>query len=318
MRSATERQVCVLRGSCAALALAIVCLAAGRVYAQQVPIEIADEHIQGPDKDQSNREGVYLNDSFEAREILREARDFVARMDWPAAVEKMHHALVDFGHTVIDRGDGTFVSIEQFVNHEIARWPAEGLSAYREATEPAAQKMLSQAMGRLDVEALTTVLGRYFSTASAVLAADALAEIHLECGRPAQARMIYERLAKMHPDRERRKNQWLSKLAICRALAGEVEAADALLEREGRSVQQHALDWKGGRSVTYSVVREIEADALSAEPRAPQQAWPTYAGNPSRTFTPRTDIVPTAPLWTFDDFSPSTLSGADGYFQSSS
>ena len=318
MRSATERQACVLCGSCAALALAVVCLFAGRASAQQVPIEIADEHIQEPDKNQSNREGVYLNDSFEAREIIREARDFVARMDWPAAVEKMHQALVDFGHTVIDRGDGTSISIERFVNHEVARWPAEGLSAYRKAVEPAAQKLLSEARGRLDVEALTTVLGRYFSTESAIPAADALAEIHLESGRPAQARMIYERLAKMHPDRDRLKNQWLSKLAICRALAGEVEAADALLEREGPSVQQHALDWKGGRSAAYSIVREIEADALSAEPRPPRQAWPTYAGNPSRSFTPRTNIVPTAPLWTFDDFSPSTLSGADGYFQSSS
>ena len=318
MHSATERQACVFCGSRAALALAVVCLIAGRVSSQQVPIEIADEHIQKSDKDQSEREGVYLNDSFEAREIVREAHDFVARTDWPAAVEKMHQALVDFGHTVIDRGDGTFVSIEQFVNYEVARWPAEGLSAYREAVEPAAQRLLSEAMARLDVEALTILLGRYFSTETAIPAADTLAEIHLESGRPAQARMIYERLAKTHPDRERLKIEWLSKLAICRALAGEVEAADALLEREGRLVQQHALEWKGGQSVTYSVVREIEADALSAEPPAPQQSWPTYAGDPSRTFTPRTDIVPTAPLWTFDNFSPSTLSGADGYFQSSS
>ncbi len=318
MGSATERQAHVRRGFRTALTVAALCLVAGQLSAQQGPFELADPPHQDADKERSKREGVYLNDSFEAREIIREARDFVARTDWPAAVEKMHRALVDFGHMVIDRGDGTFVSIEQFVNHEIARLPAEGLSAYRKAVEPAAQQMLSEAMARIEVETLTTVLGRYFSTKSAILAADALAEIHLESGRPAQARIIYERLTEMHPDRERLKNEWLSKLAICRALAGEVEAADTLLEKEGRPVQQHVLDWKGGRSAAYSVIREIEADALSAEPHVPPQAWPTYAGDPSRTFTPRTDIVPTAPLWTFDDFAPSTLSGADGYFQSSS
>ena len=75
-------------------------------------------------------------------------------------------------------------------SNEVARWPAEGLRAYRKAVEPAAQKLLSEARGRLDIDALTTVLGRYFSTESAIPAAVALAEIHLESGRPAQARMI--------------------------------------------------------------------------------------------------------------------------------
>ena len=84
------------------------------------------------------------------------------------------------------------------------------------------------------------------------------------------------------------------------------------------ALHQRLFMWKGGSSFAKSIVQEIEANLALGEVAQPQTDWPTICGNFSRTLIPRSAVAPTAPLWTFDAFAPSTLSGADGYFQSSS
>ncbi len=294
------------------------CLLVAYVRAQDLPVEIAHERPNHQSEGRLGREGVYLDDSFEANELIREALESAKRRDWQLAINKLDQAFKQYGRKVIESGDGIYISVPSFINMEIPKWPLEGLSAYRRRFEPAAQRLFEEALDHLDLEKITELFGYYYCTATAIQAADILAQAHLENGRFGEARSIYERLIETHPDRDKFRPEWQSKLAVCQALSGNNEAANARLAKAGRPLQQYLLDWKGGKSFTQSIVQEIEANPIASAAAWPPTDWPTFAGNSSRTLIPRTDVAPTAPLWTFDEFTPSSLSGADGYFQSSS
>lgn len=288
------------------------------LQSQDLPVEIAFDQAETKDPNQRSHNGVYLDDSLEATEIIAEVFEKAAERNWQVAIDKLELVFRQFGRKVISAGDGIYLSIPRFVHQEIVRWPAEGLSAYRRRFEPAAEKIFEEALRDLDPEKLAEVFGHYYCTTIAIRAGDMLAQVYLESGRFGAARKIFERLIATHPQRGEMRAEWQTKLAICRAFSGDVEAASTFLKQADDALHQRLFLWKGGRSFAQSMLQEIEANLALGETARPQTDWPTIGGNFSRTLIPRSDVAPTAPLWTFDAFAPSMLSGADGYFQSSS
>ena len=189
---------------------------------EEVPIELQD--IPVPESQDGSRahEGVYLNDSFEAEGLLQEASEHAAAADWNTALDKLDHVLKQYERRVIGSGDATYISVRRFLNAEIARWPAKGLSAYRKRYEPIAKSLLTQSVEDHDEEKLWEVLGHYFCTTSAVRAADLLSQMLLEQGRLGEARSIFERLLADHPDRQQFIREWQAKQAVYQALSGRI------------------------------------------------------------------------------------------------
>ena len=293
-------------------------LVVSSVRGQELPIELQD--IPVPELRDGNRahEGVYLDDSFEAESLLQEASEHAAAADWNTALDKLDRTLKQYERKVIASGDAAYISVRRFVHAQIARWPADGLRAYRKRYEPAAKSLLAQAVEDHDEEKLWDVFGHYFCTASAVQAADLLSQMLLEQGRLGETRSIFDRLLADHPDRQRFMQEWRAKQAVYQALSGRVEQAKTHLHDTEHPIADYAMEWRGGRTVVQNILEEIEANPILESDSADVRGWPTFGGNASRTLLPRSNISPTAPLWTFDRFAPSTLSGADGYFQSSS
>lgn len=293
-------------------------LAIGQAHAQEVPGDLQRPAPQPPVEGQAHLQGVYLDDSFEANELIGEVREAVHRKDWGQAVVKVQRLLQEFERKIISWDDGIYISIRDFINREVAAWPAEGLVAYRGYFEPIARGAFDEAIQGRDAVALADTFERYFCTATAIRAGDTLAQIHIEQGHFAPAQAIYERLLAAHPDADINNLEWQSRLAVCLALAGKGDAASELLLRAGRPLEQHLINWKGRHEPCASVIAEIEGNPVSVAVPAATTEWPMFGGDGTRNLLPQMGALPTAPLWTFDGFTPSTLARAEGYFQSSS
>ncbi len=259
--------------------------------------------------------GVYVNDSFEADELLREAEGHIARQEWSAALSEYDQALDQFGTKVMSADNGAYINIREAINRRIARWPPAGLAVYRAEHESAAARAVDQARRALDADALADIVSRDYCTAAAAEAADLLAEIRLEQGQFGAAARIYGKLVADHPDVQHRP-LWTAKQALALALQGRTDPAAALLAEGGDAVRSLKLDWRGGRSFVPSIIQEVAANPLVAIDDAPSESWPTFGGNSRRDGVSDCDVIPTAPLWVFEDFAPVTLSDAEGYFQS--
>jgi len=296
--------------------------------AQQLPAEI-QENPPIPDlRPEAHQQGVYLNDSFEAKELLSLARNHVQKREWDQAIAKLEETYERCAGKVMKIDDGIYTSVVHKINLEIASWPAEGLASYCARFEDIARKAHAEALQERDWEKLGHVIAHYYCTTSGLQACHSLAELYIEDGKFGSAHAIYQQLLTSHPDRMQHTLELQSKQAICLALQGKATRADNLLVSGGTSLEQHPITWQGQVVPCQQVVAEIEAMPLKLTTDYPAQPlsstsgiednWPTFAGNSQRNAVPELDELPTAPLWFFRDFSPTTLSRGDSYFQNSS
>ena len=171
------------------------------VNAQDPPAELGQVQPALNADDQPPPDGVYLNDSFEADELLKDALESAARHDWRSAMDKLNQVLQEHGHQVVALEPNLYIGISDHVNRQIADWPAEGLDAYRQRYEQTAGDLYRQAAQALDISALSRVYHGFFCTAAATRAGSTLAETHLEAGRFGEAKKIFLQLLDRHPDR---------------------------------------------------------------------------------------------------------------------
>ncbi len=266
-------------------------------------------------------EGVYLDDSFEAAELLTSARAAAERSDWPLALEHISELLRNHDSKVVSTDDKLFTSVVREAMAMIAAWPEPGLAAYQDLFEPAARSALGSAEARMDPGQLARIIDTYFCTSVALDAASMLAEMHFDAGDFERAAALYARLLSEHPQRSIVADDLQARLAVAIAAGGDAALSYQYLETVGTRIGDVELPWKGTRATCRSIIESFEDSPIAPRGGSHRQAdvfWPMFGGSARHARIPDMPALPSAPLWIFEGFNPTTLDHQDGFFQGSS
>src|SRR2546423_9516853 len=142
-------------------------------------------------------EGVYVRDSAVAAEKMALAFRLEHLQEWSKAADVYQELLQQYADRVTPSDDRDqriyqYTSVAIAVQQKLAKWPREGVDAYRNKYETEATGMLEQAGN--DPSALHKIVAQYFITDSARQAAIKLIDADMENGDFASAAWMGDRL----------------------------------------------------------------------------------------------------------------------------
>ena len=220
------------------LATCVVCFHAA--YAQE------DQPPPLPDQPPS----VYVKDSGVAVERLALAARLERQKDWDKAADVYQDIATKFADRLIaskqdERGQPTqYVSAARVVQDQLAKWPAEGLAAYRRRFEDVARDLFNSE----DPTASAKLLSLYFLTDAGRDAALRDASVDFERGDFAAAAALGGRLLDTHPGLAADRPRVLLQTGLAEHLAGQNDQAVKRLD-ELRNKFPDALARAGGTDV---------------------------------------------------------------------
>jgi outer membrane protein assembly factor BamB len=253
---------------------------------------------------------------------LEQARALAAARNWDEAVD-IYRELAD-GKTdrVVALGDGRFVNLRTYCQLELARLPAEALSAYRRRVDPLAERSYREGLAARDEQQLNRVVEELFCSSWGDDVLLALGDLALERADYDGARRRWEQISPqlrdpsgrslwqaLHgidlnarwPEVDRRWHtrkgppDWLAypdstidladiraRLIVASIRAGELDRAAFELEAF-RHWHPDATGQIGGQEGPYvAALEKLLASAREWKPIPPQSDWPTFAGAQTR------------------------------------
>lgn len=175
-------------------------------------------------------QGVAVRDSLEAIKKLEDARRMERLRDWNKAADWYQEVIEKYGQYVVPSGTDDkgnirqYTGIERPVQEQLAKWPKEGLDAYRNRYGAIANTLLQNA-GRDDRESLSRILKLYFVTDAGKVAGIRLIDLLLETGEFAEAARIGDRLFEWHPNLNSERPRVLFRTALAYHLSGDATKA---------------------------------------------------------------------------------------------
>lgn len=232
-------------------------------------------------------QGVYVRDSTIAVEKFALASRMERLKEWDKAADALQELVEKYTDRVVpsqkDAKDVIYqyTSVTRAVHEQLAKWPAEGLEAYRARYESVARTLLDQQPD--DLTNLNRVYTRYFPTDTGKVAAIQLIDRHFESGEFPAAAWTGDRLLKLHPFLNEDRPLVLYRTALAYHLSGDDGSAKPLLE-ELKTKHPDASGTIQGKETPLSPTLEKElsskvpiANAVGAD------SWPTIGGSPSRS-----------------------------------
>jgi outer membrane protein assembly factor BamB/TolA-binding protein len=293
----------------------VLAIALGTARAQEINAENPAPGFQAS----TQFPDVYLNDSFQANESIRRAKRLEQADRWDQAARLYRKVAADFGDHLMRIEDDLFVSVGDFVNRQLAAWPARGIDIYRQLYEDQAAEKLDDAANRTDLRALISLFEAYFCTNAAANAGDLAAQLALEAGNFSLAVEIYEKLLTRHPLHVKAPADVTAKLAVAHAWAGRRDQADALITPLTLENPDLRISWMGKDRPPDEIFDMVTGGVQPATDTIDTFSWPTFAGNVQRNRQIASNARAGAPLWSFDQFSPASLAGeenkSDGTFR---
>ena len=257
----------------------------------------------GPDvatRADSDYPDIYINDSFEAGEMLEAARRLGARRRWDEAARLLDRAVVKYDDKLIRRAPDCYGPVADRVVDLIGSWPPDGLAVYRGLFEAQARREFEATSGTHDTGMLWDLLDRYYCTAVGIEIADTLAQLSIEAGTFARAGAIYQKLLRDHPDVRASPGEIVGRLAVVSALAGDAETARWWTERAAAATLNPTLRWMGQVRPLDEVVEGVLSERPGeARPEGPFE-WPTFGGGSDRNGAVDFRVDEAASLWRFD------------------
>src|SRR5258706_4375216 len=149
-------------------------------------------------------QNVTVNDSSEARKDIETARGMERQKEWNKAagwyqevLEKYRTRVVAWKadpRNVINRYRGIVYQVQE----SLAKWPPDGINAYRARYEGTAAGLLEAATPG-DYNTLNAILEKYFITEAAKVAGLKLIDLHMEAGEFDAAARVGELLLDWYP-----------------------------------------------------------------------------------------------------------------------
>jgi outer membrane protein assembly factor BamB len=268
-----------------------------------------DPSIVEQSNDRDTPVGVTVPDSPGAVERLDQAAEKERQKQWGVAADYYREAVTKFAGRVVpvevDRPRKTFryAGVAAVVQERIAKWPPEGLTAYRNRFGPAAADKLAAA-GRGDWAALNEIFYDDFVTDAGKAAGLRLMDAYGEAGDFAAAAAVGDRLLALHPMLGADRATIVFRTALADHWGGDDSAANGRLG-ELRQSDPKAIGTVGGRDV---VLVDALASAMAVVPPRPAEdpsaadTYPSFGGPGGRgdisPSTARPDASPNPVLLT--------------------
>jgi outer membrane protein assembly factor BamB len=235
--------------------------------------------------DTSGPAGVSVPESPGARELLDKARDKEVQKQWKTAAEFYQDALNKYSSRVVpitrdpDKGTYFYSGIAPIVQERISKWPAEGLTVYRNLYGPTAADLLSSAPPGENA-ALRNIFWNYFVTDAGKSAGLRLIDADLEAGDFNGAAWIGNRLLMLHPLLTADRGMITYRTALAFKWAGDSQQAQSLLNQ----LKQQSPNDIGSIGGKDMLLVDALASALAAPAPVPTtrptdaDTYPAYGG----------------------------------------
>ncbi len=187
-----------------------------------------------------------------AASALKQAMSAVANRDWTGAAHALQQVFDRYPMAFAKSGE-VYRGARAWAAQVLAAAPQELREEYERLYGPSGEEALRQALATGDRKGLLDVVRSFEGTAAGLRAAATLADDAIQRGRPAEARLLLMRLARLHPDAARQD-------AIRRRL---------LLA----AARDHA---EGGPAPSAEDPRAAPAATV------PDESWPMLGGNAAR------------------------------------
>jgi len=247
---------------------------------------------------------TYVDDSFEAEELLKEVGSLAKSGEWAKASALVQRLFASHGRHLVRVDDRSYRNLVYHLNDVVAGWSAAGRAVYRELHDGAGRRALELALGgsARDLDGVLEVLDRYFCTSAGREIADAAYELALESGEFAAARRICLRMVRAHPDRDAFGGVYCARLAVVAAMSGCDEKATqwvrAHVERGGTG----RIRWAGRERALSSLVESLASEARAVADARDGLEWPTFGGSGRRDRAASWSQGRSTRLWRFDGF----------------
>jgi outer membrane protein assembly factor BamB len=236
-----------------------------------------------------SNQGVFVRDSAGAIEKLALADRMERLRQWDTAADVLQEIIAKYPDRVVPTKTDErnriikYTSVTYAVQERLAKWPADGLVAYKARFEPAAQALLDQA-GRDDIASLHKAFSLYFATDAGKAAGLRLIDAYLESGDASAAAWLADRLLTLHPNLQPdERASVLFRAAFAHHLAGD---RDLALQR-AKDLQTQFANATGtvrGKDVPLAAALQDVLQQPRPEVRAASaDSWPTFGGGPSRS-----------------------------------
>jgi outer membrane protein assembly factor BamB len=228
--------------------------------------------------------GISIPDSPGAADQLQKAKEKEDQHQWRTAADLYQDVLTKYARRVIPskidktRGLYEYTGVARVVQQRMAKWPDDGLQAYRNAYgQPAADALT--AAGN-DIPALENVFWTYFISDAGKAAGLRLVDRYMEAGRFTAAAWIGNRLLSLHPNLGPDVAMLTYRTSLAEYWSGDTKAATAKLDD---LKAKHANDTGSiaGKDVllTDALASALQSPAPQATTR-PSDAdyWPSFGG----------------------------------------
>jgi len=261
----------------AAIATVASVAAADLLHAQEEESPYAREPTQG----------VYVRDSAVALEKFPLVARLERMNEWAKAADVLQEILENYPDRVIQTATNDqkepirYTSVANAVQQQIARWPAEGLAAYRARFEPIAEARYAT-IDTGDIGALRQIYWQYFNTAPGLRAGIQLVDLYFRDGDFRAARDIAQRLLSLHPLLSNERPALLYRAALLAHLLGDESTATELLNTL-RTNHPQATGTIAGEVVNLadSLQQQLQIAPATAQSGSPDH-WPMFGGDLSR------------------------------------
>ncbi|HZZ42762.1 MAG TPA: PQQ-binding-like beta-propeller repeat protein [Tepidisphaeraceae bacterium] len=246
---------------------------------------VAQVNTAAPDDSKQANQGVYVRDSAVAAEKMALGERMERLKDWDKAADVFQEILEKYADRVVQStvpGQANhYSSVIVAVQERLAKWPEDGLRAYRNRYEAPAADLLAAA-GRDDYGALNTVYQRYFITNAGKTAGLRLIDLYLENGEFSAAAWLGDRLLQWHPTITPDKPAVLYRVAVAYHLSGDQEKANARLE-ELKNFAPNSTGTVRGQDVNLadSLAKDLAAPIAVAQNES-ADSWPVFMGDATR------------------------------------
>lgn len=188
--------------------------------------------------------GAVLKTDPDLESVLEKAARYQADGNWDVA-SQLWQAVLERSNDTLVSADGThYRSMLEQVEAILSSLPPEGLAVYRITADANARALMAAAGDPYDIQALGSVVQRYFPGSDGDDAALRLAAVLMDRHEFVGAQRLLEKILRLHPDPSVDRNEVVSRLALCLVLSGNVEQARSLAEAE-----PEAMSGPGGRVV---------------------------------------------------------------------
>ncbi|MDD4888956.1 MAG: PQQ-binding-like beta-propeller repeat protein [Phycisphaerae bacterium] len=282
------------------LALVLACAGGWPVVATGQP----GDPMPAAEDDAPPLGGVYVPDSGEARQRIRQAQRLADGKMWDQAALMLQDVYTRYGTRLLMEGAGAFVSVAERVNRTLADWPAEGLAVYRNRYDGVAKRAYEGALASGSAIEMASVARQYWASSIGARAADEAAEMSLESGRFSAAIDLWSRLIAQPPrlaDNSFKLAPIMAKLAVAYSWNSQPLEAKKIRDRLGKEFP----DWRnefGGSGGTLLAWSERYTQSLAAANTSANPAgdYPIFGGASDRNGIAPGQLNFGAEMWFFD------------------